>query len=42
VKFYGTKKLWPYIVKHNKNIIKDADRVPIGTTLRIPELTPKK
>lgn len=42
VKFYGTKKLWPYIVKHNKNIIKDADKVPIGTTLRIPELTPKK
>ena len=42
VKFYGTKKLWPYIVKHNRNIIKDADRVPIGTTLRIPELTPKK
>lgn len=42
VKFYGTKKLWPYIVKHNKSIIKDADRVPIGTTLRIPELSPKK
>ena len=42
VKFYGTKKLWPYIVKHNKDIIKDADKVPIGTTLRIPELTPKK
>ena len=30
VKFYGTKS-WPYIVKHNKNIIKDADRVSIGT-----------
>lgn len=42
VKFYGTKKLWPYIVKHNRSIIKNADRVPIGTTLRIPELTPKK
>ncbi|MCD7926428.1 MAG: HU family DNA-binding protein [Bacteroides sp.] len=42
VKFYGTKKLWPYIVKHNKDVIKDADRVPIGTTLRIPELSPKK
>lgn len=42
VKFYGTKRLWPYIVKHNKNIIQDADRVPIGTMLRIPELTPKK
>lgn len=42
VKFYGSKKLWPYIVKHNKSIIKDADKVPIGTTLRIPELAPKK
>lgn len=42
VKFYGSKKLWPYIVKHNKDIIKNADRVPIGTTLRIPELVPKK
>lgn len=42
VKFYGTKKLWPYIVKHNQNVIKNADRVPVGTTLRIPELTPKK
>lgn len=42
LKFYGTKKLWPYIVKHNKGIIKNADRVPIGTTLRIPELVPKK
>lgn len=42
IKFYGSKKFWPYIVQHNKGIIKDADRVPIGTTLRIPELTPKK
>ena len=42
VRFYGTKKLWPYIVKYNKDIIKDANRVPIGTTLRIPKLTPKK
>lgn len=41
-KFYGNRKLWPYIVKHNKNIIKDADRVPVGTTLRIPELSPRK
>lgn len=42
VKFYGSKKLWPYIVQHNKGIIKNADRVPVGTTLRIPELVPKK
>lgn len=38
LKFYGSKKFWPYIAKHNQNIIKDADRVPVGTTLRIPEL----
>lgn len=42
VRFYGTKKLWPYIVRHNKGVIKDADKVPVGTKLRIPELTPKK
>lgn len=42
VKFYGTKKLWPYIVKYNKELIKDANKVPVGTVLRIPELTPKK
>ena len=42
VKFYGSKKLWPYIVQHNKGIIKNADKVPVGTTLRIPELVPKK
>ena len=42
VKLYGQKKIWPYIVKHIKNIIKYADRVAIWTTLRIPELTPKK
>ncbi len=41
VKFYGTKDLWPYIVKYNKGVITNADRVPIGTTLHIPELTPK-
>lgn len=41
VKFYGTKDLWPYIVKYNKGVITNADRVPIGTTLRIPGLTPK-
>lgn len=41
-KFYGSKKFWPYIVRHNKGLIVDADRVPIGTTIRIPELKPKK
>lgn len=41
LKFYGNKKLWPYLVLHNKNVIKNADVVPVGTTIRIPELTPK-
>lgn len=41
-RFYGEKRLWPYIVRHNKDIIKDANKVPVGTMLRIPELTPKK
>lgn len=38
LRFYGTKDLWPYIVQHNRNIIKNPDNVPYGTTLRIPEL----
>lgn len=41
-KFYGNKKLWPYLVKHNKSIIKNPDNVPVGTTIQIPQLTPKK
>lgn len=41
-KFYGTKDLWPYIVEYNKSIIKDPNVIPVGTTLNIPELTPKQ
>ena len=41
VKFFGTKKFWPYIVKHNQDAIKDADNIPAGTQVKIPELTPK-
>ena len=38
LRFYGTKNLWPYIVKHNKDIIKQPNNVPYGTLLKIPEL----
>lgn len=38
LRFYGTKDLWPYIVQHNRSIIKNPDNVPYGTTLKIPEL----
>lgn len=41
LRFYGTKDLWPYIVKHNKDVIRDPNNVPFGTTLKIPELTKK-
>lgn len=39
LRFYGTKAMWPYIVKHNPNVIKNPNHVPYGTTIKIPELT---
>lgn len=39
--FYGTKTLWPYIVKHNPDVIKNPDHVPYGTVVKIPELVKK-
>lgn len=39
LRFYGTKAMWPYIVKHNPKVIKNPDNVPYGTTIEIPELT---
>lgn len=41
LRFYGTKALWPYIVKHNPEVIKNPDNVPYGTTIKIPELEKK-
>lgn len=39
LRYYGTKAMWPYIVKHNKGVIKNPDNVPYGTKIKIPELT---
>lgn len=39
-KYFRNRKLWPYIVMYNKDVIDDPNNVPIGTTLRIPKLTP--
>lgn len=39
LRFYGTKAMWPYIVKHNPDVIKNPNNVPYGTTVKIPELT---
>lgn len=41
LKFYGTKALWPYIVKYNRSIISDPDNVPYGVIIKIPKLTEK-
>lgn len=41
LRFYGTKDLWPYIVKHNQGVIKNPNSVPYGTVLKIPELVKK-
>ena len=40
-KYYGTGKLYNYIVSYNKTIIKDPDNVPIGTAIKIPKLVKK-
>lgn len=42
LKFYGNKRLWPYIVKHNSRIIRNPDNIPVGTKIRIPILSPRK
>ena len=39
LKYYGTKKLWPYIVKFND--IKDSGKLVEGTKIRIPVLKAK-
>ncbi len=41
LRFYGTKALWPYIVKYNSSVIKNPDHVPYGTVIKIPELEKK-
>ena len=42
VKFFGTKKYWPYIVKHNLDVLPNPDNIPAGVKIKIPVLTPKK
>ena len=42
VKFFGTKKYWPYFVKHNLDVLPDPDNIPAGVKIKIPILTPKR
>ena len=39
--YYGTKDLYPYLIKHNPSVIKKPNSVPLGTTINIPELKKK-
>lgn len=39
LKYYGDKRLWPYIVKYNW--LKNPDSLPVGTALNIPFLKNK-
>ena len=42
VRFFGTKKYWPYIVKHNMDVLPDPDNIPAGIRIKIPKLIEKK
>ena len=41
-RYYGNKKLWPYIARYNKEALADVDNIPVGTTIRIPKLSEEK
>ena len=41
VKYYGSKRFWPYIAKFNQNAISDPDNIPVGTVIKIPAIIPK-
>ena len=41
-RFYETKDLWPYLVMHNRDRIRNPHQVPQGIVLRIPALRDKK
>ena len=34
--YYGNKVFWVYIYEHNRNLINDPHKVPIGTELQLP------
>lgn len=36
LKYYGHKFFWVYLYEANKDVIKNPDNVPVGTTIKIP------
>ena len=41
-RYYGNRNLWTYLARYNRNNIKDANDIPVGTLIRIPKLVPKE
>ncbi len=40
-KYYGTKKLWPYVAKYNGLNTRSAKKLPVGYKIKVPELANK-
>lgn len=41
-RYYGNRNLWTYLARYNRNRIKDANDIPVGTLIHIPKLVPKE
>lgn len=41
LKYYGTKKLWPYIAKYNNIKSRSFKRLPVGQKIKVPKLANK-
>jgi hypothetical protein len=41
LQYYGHKAFWVYLYQANKNVIKNPNDIPVGTTIRIPKPDPK-
>lgn len=41
LRYYGTKKLWPYIAKYNGLNPRTVERLPIGYKIKVPKLANK-
>ncbi|MHB9055225.1 MAG: HU family DNA-binding protein [Paludibacteraceae bacterium] len=39
--YYGNSNFWVYIFEANRDLISDPDNVPLGITIKIPELDPR-
>jgi len=40
LQYYGHKAFWVYLYQANKNVIKNPNDIPVGTTIRIPKPDP--